>query len=375
MDFGVYASFLNISALTIMSIEPILQPTPARNLLVAASSNDDIDLRLLLLRLWREKKIIATFVVASAILSLALAFILPQKWTSRAVLTMPESIDVVNLDPLIIQMKTLAVPVQNSRVNTFNLFIKKLSSQSQFQEWLGSSGMIKDVTDPVELHSKIVGMAESLKITNNMDPKKPTEQRPFVSWTLEFTGAEPERAQTILRGYLDHISAEVRQEVLQTMRNNIGKQISTEKASLALDRTHLENARNILIQRLKYSLSIANAAGIQKPLYSEGLAVKDDPDFSISLGAAGIAEKLKIESSLQDVSTLNSELQNREYNIQKLQSLTIPDVDFMPVAYQLSPTLPIKKDGPGKALILVLGCLLGGLLGCGYALGRQMFRA
>ncbi|ROU16615.1 LPS O-antigen length regulator [Kluyvera ascorbata] len=358
-----------------MSIKAILQPDPVGTLQVTAASNDEIDLRLLLLQLSHAKKIITAFVVAAAIFSLALVFMLPQKWTSKAVVTMPESVEVANLDHVVIQMKTLGVPVQSSRKATFDLFIKKLSSQSQFQEWLRSSGIIENIVDPVELHRKIVDMAEGLKITNNMDPKTPIEQMPYVGWTLQFTGAEPEQAQAILRGYLEHISAEVRKEVLLTMRNSIDKQISAEKASLALERTHLENVRNILIQRLKYSLSIANAAGIQKPMYSEGLAVKDDPDFSISLGAAGIAEKLKIESSLQDVSTLNSALQNREYNLQKLQSLTIPDVDFMPVAYQLSPTLPIKKDGPGNALILLLGCLLGGVLGCGYVLGRQAFRA
>ncbi len=103
-------------------------------------------------------------------------------------------------------------------------------------------------------------------------------------------------------------------------------------------------------------------------MYSQGMAVRDDPDFSISLGAAGIAEKLKIESSLKNVSDLNSDLQNSEYTLEKLKSLSIPDVNFIPVTFQLSPTLPLKKDGPGKVLILVLSSMLGSFLGCGYVL-------
>lgn len=109
-------------------------------------------------------------------------------------------------------------------------------------------------------------------------------------------------------------------------------------------------------------------------MYSQGMAVRDDPDFSISLGAAGIAEKLKIESSLKNVSDLNSDLQNSEYTLKKLQSLSIPDVNFIPVTFQLSPTLPLKKDGPGKVLILVLSSMLGSFLGCGYVLVKQLFK-
>lgn len=109
-------------------------------------------------------------------------------------------------------------------------------------------------------------------------------------------------------------------------------------------------------------------------MYSQGMAVRDDPDFSISLGAAGIAEKLKIESSLKNVSDLNSDLQNSEYTLKKLQSLSIPDVNFIPVTLQLSPTLPLKKDGPGKVLILVLSSMLGSFLGCGYVLVKQLFK-
>lgn len=109
-------------------------------------------------------------------------------------------------------------------------------------------------------------------------------------------------------------------------------------------------------------------------MYSQGMAVRDDPDFSISLGAAGIAEKLKIESSLKNVSDLNSDLQNSEYTLEKLKSLSIPDVNFIPVTFQLSPTLPLKKDGPGKVLILVLSSMLGSFLGCGYVLVKQLFK-
>jgi LPS O-antigen subunit length determinant protein (WzzB/FepE family) len=37
----------------------------------------------------------------------------------------------------------------------------------------------------------------------------------------------------------------------------------------------------------------------------------------------------------------------------------LADVKLEPFRYQLSPSMPVKKDGPGKALIVVLAALLG----------------
>ncbi len=37
----------------------------------------------------------------------------------------------------------------------------------------------------------------------------------------------------------------------------------------------------------------------------------------------------------------------------------------------ISPSMPVKKDGPGKALIVLLSAILGGLFACGSVLLRE----
>ncbi|MEQ4629481.1 hypothetical protein ABN084_09385, partial [Escherichia coli] len=39
-------------------------------------------------------------------------------------------------------------------------------------------------------------------------------------------------------------------------------------------------------------------------------------------------------------------------------------------APSLSPSLPVKKDGPGKAIIVILSALIGGMVACGGVLLR-----
>ena len=103
---------------------------------------------------------------------------------------------------------------------------------------------------------------------------------------------------------------------------------------------------------------------MKKPVYSNGQAVKDDPDFSISLGADGIQRKLEIEKSVTDVAELNAELKNRQYYVEQLESVNVQDVKFSPFKYQLKPSLPVKKQGPGRMIVVVLAALIGGIMAC-----------
>ncbi|MCZ5698082.1 LPS O-antigen chain length determinant protein WzzB, partial [Escherichia coli] len=42
--------------------------------------------------------------------------------------------------------------------------------------------------------------------------------------------------------------------------------------------------------------------------------------------------------------------------------------------YVMKPDLPVRRDSPKKAVILVLAVLLGGMIGSGVVLGRNALR-
>ena len=258
-----------------------------------AVSTKEIDLLGLLDILLAAKKRIIAIAFAFALAGLAIAFLLPQKWTSKAVITPAEQTQWNPLRQMMVALQVLDVDVKVSRDEVFGLFIKKFQSQSLLEEYMKSS--------------------------------------PYVMSQLEGTNVDP----------------------------------------LELDRVRLTNIHNTNLQRLNYSLEVANAAGIKKPVYSNGQAVKDDPDYSVALGADGIAQKLQIEKNLKDVSELNADFQNREYYLAQLKKLSVEDVKLEPFKYQLSPSMPVKKDGPGKALIVMLAGILGGLFACGSVLLRE----
>jgi len=356
-------SSLNIKQDNVSEFTGYPQPTANAN---------EIDLVNLIEILWRARtKIIAT-VFAFACVGILVSFLLPQKWTSQAVVTPAEAVQWQGLENTLTKLRVLDMDISVSRDDVFNLFIKKFQSPSLLEEYLRSSPYVMaqlkgaDI-DEMELHQAIVRLSEKMKAVDTNQGKK-NETSLYTAWTLSFTAPQAEEAQSVLKGYIQYISALVVKETLEDIRNKLSIKTSYEKERLEMDRVRLKNQLEANIQRLNYSLEIANAAGIKKPVYSNGQAVKDDPDFSISLGADGIERKLEIEKSVTDVAEINGELRNRQYHVEQLLAMNVGDVTFTPFKYQLSPSLPVKKDGPAKSMIVILAALLGGMVACGGVL-------
>ena len=339
----------------------------------------EIDLLGLFEILFAARKRIIAVVFAFAVVGLIAAFLMPQKWTSKAVVTPAEQTQWSDVQKMLVALQVLDVDVSVKRSDVFNLFIKKFQSQSLLEEYLKTSpfvmAQLKDAEiDPQDLHRAAVNIAERMTATDNAAAKN-SDKAPYASWTLSFSAPTAQDAQIVLKGYIDYISAIVEKETMLNVRNALELKTQMEKERLELDRVRLTTIHNTNLQRLNYSLEVANAAGIKKPVYSNGQAVKDDPDYSIALGADGIAQKLRIEKSLKDVAELNADFQNREYHLAQLEKLSINDVNFEPFKYQLSPSMPVKKDGPGKALIIILAALIGGIVACGSVLIREVMHA
>lgn len=339
------------------------------------ANSHEIDLFSLIEVLWQAKRRILATVFAFACVGLLLSFLLPQKWTSQAIVTPAESVQWQGLERTLTALRVLDMEVSVDRASVFNLFIKKFSSPSLLEEYLRSSPYVMDQLkgaqiDEQDLHRAIVVLSEKMKAVDSNAGKK-NETSLFTSWTLSFTAPTQEEAQKVLAGYIQYISDIVVKETLENIRNQLEIKTRYEQEKLAMDRVRLKNQLDANIQRLHYSLEIANAAGIKRPVYSNGQAVKDDPDFSISLGADGISRKLEIEKGVTDVAEIDGDLRNRQYHVEQLAAMNVSDVKFTPFKYQLSPSLPVKKDGPGKAIIIILAALIGGMMACGGVLLRH----
>ncbi|ALB69533.1 LPS O-antigen length regulator Wzz(fepE) [Cronobacter muytjensii] len=350
--------------------------TPATDYPLLDRQRTEIDLIALIEVLFKSRKMIFSITALFIVMGLAVAFLLPQKWTSQAVVSVPETRQLIELQRMLVSLQVLDTDAAIDAASLENMFLKKFDSRALQEKFLRTSPWVQEQVksaqgDTESLQRAITMVAQRIKMQSNDDPKSPTAS-PYSSWTLSFTAPEAQDAQRVLKEYINYAALAVQREVLENLRTTIELKVKSEESRLEIERNNLNNEHKIAIQRLNYSLQVANAAGIKKPVYSNGQAVKDDPDYSIALGADGLAQKLQIERSISDVTALNSAIQSREYRLAELKKLNLAEVDFLPFHYQMTPSLPVKSDGPGKALVVILMALAGLIIACATVLMRDM---
>ncbi|HDL7926881.1 TPA: LPS O-antigen length regulator Wzz(fepE) [Yersinia enterocolitica] len=344
---------------------------------IQQARDEEIDLLHLLSKLYASKRKIVIISLLFAVCGLAVSFLLPQKFTSRAIIVPPESENIIELRRVIIELTVLGVEMDLDAGGLYNLFLKKFDSQDLRERFLSESpyglALIKNTEmDKNELYRSITKISQGFTLMNNGDPKK-YSNIPYASWTLSFSAPNAEHAQQVLENYIQFITIEVNKDVINKLKSAVELKVNFEKNKLALDRIALESEYNIKVKRLGYSLQLANAAGLKSPVYSNGQAVKDDLDYPVSLGSDGLAEKLKIERSIKDVTQLDLSVQNRKHILSALQALNLSEINFIPYSFQMHPSFPQEKDGLGKSkiLIIVLVALVGFILAAVLALIRK----
>lgn len=311
-----------------------------------------------------------------ALCGLVASFVLPKKFTSQAIITKPETTDISDLRHSLVALTLMNVETHVQDEDLFRLFLKKFDSQELREQFLATSSyaqklLSKKDINKKELYRAIVSVSQKFSALDNSDPKK-NANIPYESWTLSFTAPDADEAQQILHDYIGFVTTAVNNDVIASVKEAVALKIASEKEQLSLDRVNLENQHKVKLARLGYSLQVANAAGLKAPVYSNGQAVKDDPDYSVSLGANGLNEKLKIEQSIKDVAQMDTSMKNREHMLRTLQALNLAEIKFTPYQFQMQPALPQKKDGPGMALVVLLATMIGFLVAVGTVLGRNV---
>ena len=140
-------------------------------------NGNEIDLVGLIEILWRARtKIIAT-VFAFACIGLLVSFLLPQKWTSEAVVTPAEPVQWQELENTLTKLRVLDMDISVSRGDVFNLFIKKFQSPLLLEEYLRSSPYVLEQLkgadfDEMDLHRAIVRLSEKMTAVDSNLSKK-----------------------------------------------------------------------------------------------------------------------------------------------------------------------------------------------------------
>ncbi|MCM6993682.1 LPS O-antigen chain length determinant protein WzzB [Enterobacter roggenkampii] len=306
--------------------------------------SEQIDLLDLMLQLWREKWMIATFVIVFIALAVGYLFVAKEKWTSSAIIAQPDAAQIVPYSNALNILYGTAAPsmldIQTRAIDRFNASFSALSQALDNQA----------VPEKLTIEPAVKGQALPLSVT--------------------YTSTSAEAAQKQLAQYIQQVDEQTAKELALDLKDNIKEQIKTLNDSLQNQEKVAQEQKDLRIKQIAEALKNAEAAKITSPQLQQTQDVTQETLFL--LGSEGLKSMIDNEASRPLVfPTAYYQTRRKLLDIQNLN--VNPDTIHV-YRYVMKPDLPVRRDSPKKAVILVLAVLLGGMIGSGVVLGRNALR-
>ncbi|MTI15487.1 LPS O-antigen chain length determinant protein WzzB [Sansalvadorimonas verongulae] len=353
---------------------PVYQPQPFQD--------DEIDLFELAERLWARKLLIIIITALAAVISVAVALLLPPTWQSEARIYPTSDAGLTHLNSLKQQIEgggyNPATPPQ-----VFNTYYRYLTAPSTLREVFHNSGLAEKAlqANPGGDQKKVLASAfqkfsESLS-SNQSDPKKDAGE--FL--TIRFTSQDQAFTAELIN---DQLLPLVRSKILNLYSESLeAERIDTtnslNRSIQQAETQYIESSRFKSLQ-LEEALSVARAGGIIKPEQNQNLG-SSSHDAWFLMGTDILSESLKLQKSELDryrfISRPQSDDADKPFlanvaplflRIESLKTLNTKLEDLQPVAIDEPATIPVSPIKPKKKLIIALGVVLGGMLGVFIAL-------
>ncbi|OFU66817.1 chain length determination protein [Enterobacter sp. HMSC16D10] len=305
---------------------------------------EQIDLLDLMLQLWRGKWMIATFVIVFIALAVGYLFVAKEKWTSSAIIAQPDAAQIAPYSNALNILYGTAAPsmldIQTRAIDRFNASFSALSQALDNQA----------VPEKLTIEPAVKGQALPLSVT--------------------YTSTSAEAAQKQLAQYIQQVDEQTAKELALDLKDNIKEQIKTLNDSLQNQEKVAQEQKDLRIKQIAEALKNAEAAKITSPQLQQTEDVTQETLFL--LGSEGLKSMIDNEASRPLVFP-TAYYQTRR-NLLDIQNLNVNPDTIHVYRYVMKPDLPVRRDSPKKAVILVLAVLLGGMIGSGVVLGRNALR-
>ncbi|EPZ4991045.1 LPS O-antigen chain length determinant protein WzzB [Vibrio cholerae] len=355
----------------------------------AYPANDEIDLKELFSALWQGKWLIIMTTLLFSVAAIGYALTSQEWWSAKATVSQPQLqgiasyqqavkryqplFDVYQEDGSIIVSEALDLLIDPEVI--FKRFIQEFNANGTKRRFMQ--------TNPTFL------TLQELMMEQNNDPE--VMQKLYEEWferiqasavdkkandifTLSFQSVDKASSLTLLNDYIQFVNQTLNQQLnanlISILTAKYGELAQQEKNLLqqAQLRLHVE------LERTQYALNIAEAADIKQPVQNLG----EQELFAINIGSRALKAKVDALKSIKDLSVFEPRLailQSKlsQFDLETLSAETKWSVNGF--YYLDQPEQPLTRDKPKRALIVVLGALLGGMLGMAIVLVRFAFRS
>ncbi|NRF27174.1 LPS chain length-determining protein [Vibrio coralliilyticus] len=352
--------------------------------------SDEIDLRELLKTLWDGKLLIIATTIVFAIAAFLFAMTSQEWWSSKATISYPQAQDMAAYRQQVKQFQPVfdiyqddGTVLVNQELDDlidaevlFNRFVDAFNSSNNKRKFLDSSEefqQFKEITGSGLNGEELIRAGRVLysEWFEKISAKAENPNNDLTPYDISFQSTTSESSYLLLVNYIKTIKIKAHQDAL----NNLEAMVSAKKNELVQQKRILEAQANnrLLVEadRARYALSIAKAAGVTSPIQTN-----DSKElFGIDMGSKALAAKVEALNSIKNLSVIEPRLQQINAKLQMLKDLKVDrSIDFQTFRFLENVEQPITQDKPKRALLVILGTLLGGMLGVAIVLIRFAFR-
>ncbi|MBA0035095.1 LPS O-antigen chain length determinant protein WzzB [Pantoea sp. BIGb0393] len=311
------------------------------------NNDDEVDLIDIIVQLWKGKLIILAAMVLTVALSLVYLSVVKEKWTSKAIVTLPSAGQVANYNATLStlyaqnpQDKPSITDLQNQMFTRFNSSMSALS------------GSLANLEKPLTLRIDQVnkGSNDSLAIS-------------FVAETAR-------QAQEQLTKYISAVNEDVVDDYGLDLKKNLG--IKAKELSNILD-AHKQiaiNKKQHRIDVINQALKVAKQSGINKSQLNQAEYLSDDTLYLLGSDALNAMIVNEATKPLD----FDDDYYNAERALLAVTHVQIQTDNLQSFRYIAKADLPLRRDSPKKTLTVLLALILGGVLGSSIVIGRNVVK-
>ncbi|EQB9711695.1 Wzz/FepE/Etk N-terminal domain-containing protein [Yersinia enterocolitica] len=310
-----------------------------------SSNKDEIDLIELSSIAFKSFKLIFFITIIFIIFGLAISLFYPKQWVSSAIVSPVSDNQLQSLDSFESSLSVLGIKLNIVSEDLFTEFRKYFSSQTVFHSYLSSSKI-----------ESVGTMVIGALITDKKDPSFDDNRNNYV---LTYNSNIDSGLKSVLDGYINYVDRQTVDYFNKKIKFTIDtyKKASADEYQLALHQA--ENEQKVRIQQLEYAISIAKAAGLQKPIGNVLGIQSENANYPISWGYDALSRQLEIEKSIINLTIVNSDLLNKKLYLDKINALQPVVLDIHFFNYLQQPSDPVLQNSKKRLLIIILFGFIG----------------
>lgn len=348
---------------------------------ITYQDNDEIDLIELFRSLWKQKAKIALVTVATTLAAGIYAFTAEEVWTSKAVFDAPKLEEIDSYYEFTQQLRrTLQKPTIGAITlipdqitkEVFTEFQKQTNSIDLRREFWSQSdyyhNLVKDIKSEKDKEKKLDDLIEK-----NITIVETDEQKiKFPSISLSVN--EAVTAKELLIQYVDKLNDKVWKNKSTELKTVLKEEVAELENEKKLLEFRAKTDRKNAIEVIGKAKNVAEKANLKELNLTamQGNANVNSGDMLFFLGTKAL--DAQIDNLTNKPITMPTRYYEVERMLTELKKLPEFKVDIKSYRYLQAPSEPLTKDKPKRALILVLGAILGMILGCIGALVIQSLR-